>query len=65
MTPEEFDKAFKQFVTVGGYAVLRDNISKKYYLIEQPMEGLWLINKYMWYDHPEEEFDKYELLSYQ
>lgn len=52
-------------MTVGGYAVLRDNKTKKYYFVEHPTEGMWLINKDFWYNYTKENFDKYELLSYQ
>ena len=54
-------------VTIGGYAVLRDNTRKRYFLLEHPSEGIWTINGRLWYDYAntKHKFDKYELLSYQ
>lgn len=52
-------------VSVGGYAVFRDNKKAKYYFIEHPTNEYWLINNHFWYEYLLIDFNKFELLSYQ
>lgn len=73
MTSEELRQKEKELyqllnslnVSVGGYAVLRDNKKAKYYFIEHPTNEHWLINSRFWYEYASIDFSKFEFLSYQ
>lgn len=65
MQIEELRKIFEKIpASIGGYAVLYDKNSGKYYFIEHPAEMIWLVNSNMWYSYLNKEFNKFELLSY-
>lgn len=65
MQIEELRKIFEQIpASIGGYAVLYDKNSEKYYFIQHPVEMIWLVNNDMWYNYSNKEFNKFELLSY-
>ena len=51
-------------ISVGGYAVLKDNDIDKYYFIEQPVKGQWIINKDFWYTFTKIDINKLELITY-
>ena len=68
MTTTELKNLFEKIhITVNVYALLRNNDNNRYFLIEHPVETMWLINGDFWYNYANAkyEFDKYELLNYQ
>ena len=69
MKPEEINEVFEVLnsidINVGGCAVLHEKTEDrghKYYLIEHPLEKLYLVNGHLFYECGNPGYDKMELL---
>lgn len=48
--------------SIGGCAVLYEKETKRYYVVERPYQGMYLINGDFFYNHVSHKFDEMELL---